>query len=145
LKTNVTAVFLTVQGALPLLRDRASIILNSSVAANAGFPGSGAYPASKAAVKAMAHSLASELAPRRIRVNCVVPGVIRTPVWNRGRSPEQGEARVKQMLKKVPFGEIGEAEDVANAVLFLASDESRYITSTEITIDGGFSGSYGAV
>jgi NAD(P)-dependent dehydrogenase (short-subunit alcohol dehydrogenase family) len=145
LKTNVTAVFLTVQGALPLLRDRASIILNSSVAANAGFPGSGAYPASKAAVKAMAHSLASELAPRRIRVNCVVPGVIRTPVWNRGRSPEQGEARVKQMLKKVPFGEIGEAEDVANAVLFLASDESRYITSTEITIDGGFSGSHAAV
>ena len=145
LKTNVTAVFLTVQGALPLLRDRASIILNSSVAANAGFPGSGAYPASKAAVKAMAHSLASELAPRRIRVNCVVPGVIRTPVWNRGRSPEQGEVRVKQMLKKVPFGETGEAEDVANAVLFLASDESRYITSTEITIDGGFSGSHGAV
>ncbi len=52
---------------------------------------------------------------------------------------------MKQMLKKVPFGEIGEAEDVANAVVFLASDESRYITSTEITIDGGFSGSYGAV
>ena len=145
LKTNVTAVFLTVQAALLLFRDRGSIILNSSIAANAGFPGSGVYPASKAAVKAMAHSLASELAPRRIRVNCVVPGVIRTPIWNRGRSPEQGEERVKQFLKKVPFGEIGEAEDVANAVLFLASDESRYITSTEIVVDGGFSGSHGAV
>jgi NAD(P)-dependent dehydrogenase (short-subunit alcohol dehydrogenase family) len=88
-KVNVTAVFLTVQAALPLMRDGGSIILNSSIAATAGVAGSGAYAGSKAAVKAMAHPFASELAPRGIRVNSVVPGIIRTPIWGRNSTQSQ--------------------------------------------------------
>ena len=88
-KINVTAVFLTVQAALPLMRDGGSIILNSSIAATAGVAGSGAYAGSKAAVKAMAHPFASELAPRGIRVNSVVPGIIRTPIWGRNSTQSQ--------------------------------------------------------
>jgi NAD(P)-dependent dehydrogenase (short-subunit alcohol dehydrogenase family) len=85
-KVNVTAAFLTVQTALPLMRDGGSIILNSSIAATAGVAGSGAYAGSKAA---MAHSFASELAPRGIRVNSVVPGIIRTPIWGRNSTQSQ--------------------------------------------------------
>jgi NAD(P)-dependent dehydrogenase (short-subunit alcohol dehydrogenase family) len=141
LKINVTAVFLTVQAALPLMRDGGSIILNSSIAATAGVAGSGAYAGSKAAVKAMAHSFASELAPRGIRVNSVVPGIIRTPIWGRNSTQEAGEARAEKLLAGVPFKRFGEAKDIANAVLFLASDESVYVHSTEIVVDGGLTGS----
>jgi NAD(P)-dependent dehydrogenase (short-subunit alcohol dehydrogenase family) len=143
LKVNVTGVFLTVQAALPLMRDGGSIILNSSIAATAGMAGSGAYAGSKAAVKAMAHSFASELAPRGIRVNSVVPGIIRTPIWGRNSTQEAGEARAEKLLVRVPFKRFGEADDIANAVLFLASDESAYVHSTEIIVDGGMTGSPG--
>jgi NAD(P)-dependent dehydrogenase (short-subunit alcohol dehydrogenase family) len=87
IRTNITAVFFTVQAAVPYLNDGASIILNGSVISVLGNPGYSAYAASKAGVRAMARVMASELSPRDIRVNVVSPGAIRTPIWNPARRP----------------------------------------------------------
>lgn len=141
LGTNVTGVFFTLQAALPHLRDGGALILNGSVHAVLGVPGYAAYAASKAAVRAMARCLASELAPRGIRVNVVVPGATRTPIWGR-IAPDAGaraalEARIAQ---DIPLGHLGDAEDVARAVLYLASDDARNVTATELVVDGGTTG-----
>jgi NAD(P)-dependent dehydrogenase (short-subunit alcohol dehydrogenase family) len=139
--TNLLGAFLTVQAAVPHLADGASIVLNGSVHAVLGVPGSSAYAASKAGVRAMARNLASELAPRRIRVNVVVPGGTRTPIWaNRAPTPEAFEKLEAAMSRSILLGRFAEADEIANAVLFLVSDESRYVTATEIVVDGGFTG-----
>jgi NAD(P)-dependent dehydrogenase (short-subunit alcohol dehydrogenase family) len=141
LRTNVTAAFLTVQAALPLLRAGASIILNSSVASEAGAPGSGAYAASKAAVRAMSRSLAGELSLRGIRVNVVTPGIIKTPIWGRNPStPEEQAVRAKRYQGGILMDRFGEADEVAKVVLFLASDDSSYVQAEEIIVDGGMLG-----
>lgn len=143
LKTNVTGVFFTVQGALPYLRDGASVVLNGSVVATLGPAGSAAYVASKGAVRAMARTLAAELSPKKIRVNVVVPGAINTPIWGRGATDaaRDGAAeRLKGYAGIVPLGRLGEAEDIAKAVLFLASSDSSYLQGTEIVVDGGTTG-----
>ncbi|WP_394840863.1 SDR family oxidoreductase [Pendulispora brunnea] len=134
---NVTAVFFTVQSALPLLRDGASIILNGSVIASLGSPGYAAYAASKGAVSSMARVLAAELSPRNIRVNVVVPGPIRTPIWARGRGEEGARAIEPYLASMVPLGRMGEAEELAKAVLFLASTDSSFVQGTELFVDGG--------
>src|SRR5580704_2796030 len=145
LRTNVTAVFLTVQAALKLMDAGASIILNGSMAATTGSSQSSAYAASKAGVRAMCRSLAGELSPRGIRVNAVVSGVIETPIWQRTAvPPEAAAARERRLQAMIPLNRVGRAEDIANAVLFLASDEAAYIQGTELVVDGGVLGSAGA-
>jgi NAD(P)-dependent dehydrogenase (short-subunit alcohol dehydrogenase family) len=106
---------------------------------------SSAYAASKAGVRAMCRSLAGELSPRGIRVNAVVPGVIETPIWGRTAvPPEAAAARERRLQAMIPLNRIGRAEDIASAVLFLASDEAAYIQGTELVVDGGVLGSAGA-
>lgn len=138
LATNLTAVFFTVQAAAPHLKDGGAIILNGSVHQVLGIPGASAYAASKGGVSAMNRVLASEFAPRGIRVNSVVPGATRTLIWTeRAATPEAMAALENRYSRSIPLGHFGEAVDIANAVLFLASDEARHVTGTEIVVDGG--------
>src|SRR5580692_3216039 len=135
LKTNITAVFFTVQAAVPHLNDGASIILNGSVISVLGNPG---YAASKAGVRAMARVMASELSPRGIRVNVVSPGGTSTPIWNRtAPTPDAVAALEARISKTIPLGRFGKPEEVAKTVLFLASDDASNIQGTEIFVDGG--------
>ncbi len=142
IRTNITAVFFTVQAAAPHLNDGASIILNGSVISVLGNPGYSAYAASKAGVRAMARVMASELSPRGIRVNVVAPGAARTPIWN-GAAPtaEAFAALEKRISRSTPLGRIGEADHIAKTVLFLASDDAAHVQSAEIFVDGGSTGS----
>ena len=142
LRTNITAVFFTVQAVAPYLNDGASIILNGSVISVLGNPGYAAYAASKAGVRAMARVMASELSPRRIRVNVVSPGAARTPIWN-GAAPtaEAFAALDKRISRSIPMGRLGEPEEIARTVLFLASDDASNIQAAEIFVDGGSTGS----
>lgn len=136
--TNVKGVFFTVQKALPLLRKGASIILNSSIAPRVGRPGHALYAASKAAVRTFARNFSSEFATRGIRVNVVSPGPVETPIWGRaGSDPSAVDEILKQVKAGVPLGRLGRPEEVAQAVLFLASDESSFMLGSEITVDGG--------
>jgi NAD(P)-dependent dehydrogenase (short-subunit alcohol dehydrogenase family) len=141
LAINVTGVFLTVQAALPHLNRGASVILNGSVHAVLGMPGFSAYAASKAAVRSMTRVLAAELAPRHIRVNQVTPGATRTPIWAVDPADAAGMAQLEASIaRSVPQARMGDAAELANAVLFLASDEAAYITAQEIVVDGGTTG-----
>lgn len=142
LRTNITGVFFTVQAALPHLNDGGSVILNGSVMSQLGSPGSSAYAASKAGVRGMSRVLAAELAPRNIRVNVVSPGATRTPIWNSSAPTEQAKAALDKRLSGIiPLGRLGEAEEIAKTVLFLASDDSSNVNSAEIFVDGGSNGS----
>lgn len=141
LRTNLTGVFLTVQAALPLMSAGAAIVLNGSVMRQLGTPGTAAYSASKAAVTGMAKVFAAELAPRGIRVNTVIPGATRTPIWTRGaRAGATIDEAEKMFSPLIPQGRLAEPEEVANAVLFLASDAASGITAAEIVVDGGLIG-----
>lgn len=135
--TNLTGVFFAVQAALPYLRDGGSVILIGSVHAKLGMPGWAAYAATKGAVSSMARVLASELAPRRIRVNVVSPGATRTPIWG---SPEALAFTEKRIARSTPLVRLSEAEEVAKAILYLASDDAANITAAELMIDGGATG-----
>jgi NAD(P)-dependent dehydrogenase (short-subunit alcohol dehydrogenase family) len=138
LRTNLTSVFFTVQGVLPLLKEGSSVILNGSVMRELGSPGSSAYSATKGAITSMAKVFTSELAPKGIRVNTVVPGATRTPIWSRGaRSGSTVDATEKALAPRIPMGRFAEAEELAQAVAFLASDESSGMTGAEIVVDGG--------
>ena len=142
ISTNLTGVFFTVQSALPYLNDNASIILNGSVISVLGNPGYAAYAASKAGVRGMARVLASELSPRGIRVNVVAPGATRTPIWKGAAPTEQAFAVLEgRIAQTTPLGRIGEVDHISKTVLFLASDDSAHVTSTEIFVDGGSTGS----
>lgn len=139
--TNLLGTFLTVQAALPHLQAGASIVLNGSVHAVLGMAGSSAYAASKAGVRAMARNLAAELAPRGIRVNALVPGATRTPIWSSRASTPEAMAHLEEAGSRgIPLGRFATADEIANAVLFLASDEASYVTATELIVDGGFTG-----
>ena len=133
--SNVKGVLFTVQKALPLMPDGASIILNASIYATKGFPEWSVYSATKAAVRSFARTWTSDLKDRRIRVNALSPGYTDTPPW---RSIEEAEQRMEMISKTVPFGRFGAADEIAQAVVFLASDDSSYITGTELFVDGGF-------
>jgi NAD(P)-dependent dehydrogenase (short-subunit alcohol dehydrogenase family) len=135
---NVKGLFFTVQKAMPLMRRGGAIILNASVAPRMGRRGASLYSGSKAAVRAFARNFSAELAPRGIRVNVVSPGSIETPLWSRNFSdPDLAQATRRQTAERVPLKRMGTAEEVAAAVLFLASDESSYIVGSEIVVDGG--------
>jgi NAD(P)-dependent dehydrogenase (short-subunit alcohol dehydrogenase family) len=141
IRTNLTAVFFTVQAAAAHLNEGASMILNGSVHAVMGVPGWSAYAASKAGVRAMTRNLASEFAPRGIRVNQVTPGGTRTPIWSPFAPTDQAMAALEQGISRaVPLGRLGKADEVAKAVLFLASDDASNVTGTEIVVDGGATG-----
>ena len=136
---NVKGMFFTVQKALPLFKDGGSIILNSSVSNVLGLPGFTAYAASKAAVRNFARGWALELKDRKIRVNCMSPGAIDTPALatTTGLSAEQAEQAVAQFTSQIPMGRRGMPNEIASAVVFLASDESSYITGIDLPVDGG--------
>ncbi|MGW3464447.1 SDR family oxidoreductase, partial [Streptomyces olivaceoviridis] len=136
--TNVRGVLFTVQKALPLLNDGASVILTGSTAASAGNEAFGVYGASKAAVRALARTWANELSGRGIRVNTVVPGPIATPGLDELAPGEEQAAELRrQLAATVPLGRMGRPEEVASAVLFLATAESSFVTGTELYVDGG--------
>jgi len=134
---NVKGLFFTVQKALPLLKDGASIILNASIATIKGFPGISVYSATKAAVRSFARTWTNELRERHIRVNAISPGNIDTPIFE---SWQQGEALIQmkqELAKNVPLGRLGDPDEIAKAVAFLASDEASYISGIELFVDGG--------
>ena len=135
---NVKGLLFTVQKALPLLPDGASIILNASIVASKGFSANSVYSATKAAVRSFARTWTTDLKDRRIRVNAVSPGSIDTPgLSDLLASSEVGEQRKKMISNTVPLGRFGTADEIAKAVVFLASDEASYITGTELFVDGG--------
>jgi NAD(P)-dependent dehydrogenase (short-subunit alcohol dehydrogenase family) len=135
---NVKGVFFTVQKALPLFKDGGSIILTSSVANVRGDAAFTAYAASKAAVRNFARGWTVELKDRKIRVNSMSPGPIDTPALeNAGLTAEQVKQAAAQFASEVPLGRRGKPEEVAAAVVFLASDESSYITGVDLAVDGG--------
>jgi NAD(P)-dependent dehydrogenase (short-subunit alcohol dehydrogenase family) len=136
---NVKGLLFTVQKALPLLPDGASIILNASIVASKGLPANSVYSATKAAVRSFARTWTTDLKDRRIRVNAVSPGPIDTPGLNDlVASTGAGEQRLKMISNTVPLGRLGTPNEIARAVVFLASDDSSYITGTELFVDGGF-------
>ena len=136
---NVKGVLFTVQKALPLLADGASIILNASIVASRGLPANSVYSATKAAVRSFARTWTSDLKERRIRVNAVSPGATDTPgLTDLLGSSETGAQRLKMLSASIPLGRLGTPDEIAKAVVFLASDDSSYITGTELFVDGGF-------
>ena len=136
--TNVKGTLFTVQKALPLLRDRASIILTGSTAGSKGTPSFSVYSASKAAIRNFARSWILDLAPRRIRVNVLAPGPPSTPgLHGLAHTQEQKQAFVAAMEAAVPLGRLGSPDELANAALFLASDESSFVNGSELFADGG--------
>jgi NAD(P)-dependent dehydrogenase (short-subunit alcohol dehydrogenase family) len=135
---NFRGAFFTVRAALPHLRPGGSVILMSSGSNKIGAPASPVYAASKAAVRSLARSLAADLVGRDVRVNALSPGFIDTPIFDRSRmhggEPEEFFARLEQMI---PMGRLGRPEEVAAAAVFLASDDSSYITGIELPVSGG--------
>lgn len=137
---HVKGPFFTIQKAAPRMASGSSIILTTSINNRIGMPMTHVYGATKAAARNLVRGLAGELGPRNIRVNAVSPGPIITDIGRTtGVSPEEGEKIVRYVLGKVPLGRFGEADELARAVLFLASDESSFVTGTEIVVDGGWS------
>src|SRR5437870_7008541 len=136
---NVKGLLFTVQKALPLMPDGASIILNASIVASKGLPANSVYSATKAAVRSFARTWTTDLKDRRIRVNAVSPGPIDTPgLSDLLASSETGQQRRAMISNMVPLGRFGTPDEIAKAVVFLASDDSSYITGTELFVDGGF-------
>ncbi len=136
---NVKGVLFTVQKSLPLLRDSGSIILNASIVASKGLSSNSVYSATKAAVRSFARTWTTDLKDRRIRVNAISPGPIDTPGLSELlASSETGEQRKKMISTTVPLGRFGRPEEIAKAVVFLASDDASYITGIELFVDGGF-------
>ncbi|MFL6208547.1 MAG: SDR family oxidoreductase [Pyrinomonadaceae bacterium] len=137
---NLKGAYFTIQKALPLLNDNASVILNTSVAAHVGLPSASVYSASKAALLSLARTLSADLLGRGIRVNAVSPGPISTPIFGRmGQAPDAIEGTQQQFAEQVPLKRLGQPEEIAKTVLFLASSDSSFLLGTEIIADGGLS------
>lgn len=137
LNRNVGGTTFTVQKMLPLLNRGASVVLAGSTAATVGTPAFGAYAASKAAIRSLGRTWAAELADRGIRVNTVVPGPIETPGLTELAPSGQEQALLDEMAGSTAMGRVGRPEEIANAVLFLASDASSFMTGSEVFVDGG--------
>jgi NAD(P)-dependent dehydrogenase (short-subunit alcohol dehydrogenase family) len=136
---NVKGLLFTVQKALPLMPDGASIILNASIAASKGLGANSVYSATKAAVRSFARVWTTDLKDRRIRVNAVSPGAIDTLGLSDPLAPAEAAGQPKIVISNMtPLGRFGTPDEIAKAVVFLASDDSSYITGTELFVDGGF-------
>lgn len=135
---NLKGAFFTAQKLVPMMNDGGSIVFVSSIVAHLGLAGSSAYSASKAGVLSLGKTLAVELAPRNIRVNTISPGPINTPIFEKiGMSPEALQEMAKQIVSTLPLKRFGEPKDIAQAALFLASNDSGFMTGSEVTVDGG--------
>jgi NAD(P)-dependent dehydrogenase (short-subunit alcohol dehydrogenase family) len=137
--TNLKGVFFSVQKALPLMSKGGAIVLTGSIGALKGIPTGSVYAASKAGLRALGRSFAAELVGRGIRVNVVSPGPIETPIIHRtgGLPPEAVPALREQMIANTPMKRMGAPEEVAEAVLFLASDGAGFVTGVDFLVDGG--------
>ena len=136
--TNVKGLLFTVQKALPLMPDGGSIILSASIVASKGLPANSVYSATKAAVRSFARTWTTDLKERRIRVNAVSPGPIETPgLSDLVASSGAGAERLRMLSNSVPLGRLGTPDEIAKTVVFLASDDSSYITGTVLFVDGG--------
>lgn len=138
---NVKGVVFTVQKALPLLPDGASVILNASIVASKGLPMNSVYSATKAALRSFARSWTTDLKNRRIRVNAISPGVIDTPGLAQlmaSAAPGTTDDRETLSMSNIPLGRGGTPDEIAKAVVFLASDDSSYVAGVELFVDGGF-------
>ena len=137
---NFKGIFFAVQRAESLLNPGASIVLNTSILDEMGMPGMSVYAASKAAVRSLVRSFAAELVDRSIRVNAVSPGPIDTPIYSKlGMLPESVQQMAAGLLEQVPMRRFGRPEEVARAVLFLASEDSSFVLGEELAVDGGWS------
>ena len=135
---NVKGLLFTVQKALPLLQDGGSIILNASNSTTKVVPEGSVYSATKAAIRSFARSWTLDLQARKIRVNAVSPGPTNTPLINNlGQTEEQSKQIVRSLVTTVPLGRLGDPDEIAKAVVFLASDDSSFITGIELFVDGG--------
>jgi NAD(P)-dependent dehydrogenase (short-subunit alcohol dehydrogenase family) len=135
---NVKGPYFLVQALLPVLANPASIVLNASINAHLGMPGSSIYAATKAAFLSMARTLSGELIGRGVRVNAVSPGPVRTPLHDRlGATPEENAAIGDSTKAQIPLGRYGHTKEIADAVVFFASDESGFALGTELILDGG--------
>ncbi|MBY8605432.1 MAG: SDR family oxidoreductase [Burkholderia sp.] len=137
---NVKGVVFTLQAVLPDLREGSSVILNTSFVAQTGKHGISLTAAAKAAVRSLARSWSYEFLDRKIRFNAIAPGAIDTPLLSRWGMPDEWvRDRKAAFAETIPVGRMGKAEDIANAALYLASDESSYVVGTELVVDGGAS------
>jgi NAD(P)-dependent dehydrogenase (short-subunit alcohol dehydrogenase family) len=135
---NVKGLLFTVQKALPLFADGGSIILNASIASIKGMEAFSVYSATKAAVRSFARSWTTDLRRRKIRVNAISPGYTETPIFGKaGLTREQIDEFKANAIASVPMGRMGTPDEVANAAVFLASDDSSYVTGIELCVDGG--------
>ena len=135
---NVKGTLFTVQKALPLMPDGGSIVMNGSMVSMKGWPAFGVYAATKAALRSFARTWSVDLKSRKIRVNVVSPGTVITPGYkNAGLSDEQIAKIEAEAAAATPLGRVGTPEEIAKAVVFLASDESSYVTGIELFVDGG--------
>lgn len=135
---NFKGLFFNIQKASPLLNEGASIIINSSIADQKGFPNSSVYGATKAAVRNLARTLSTEFLERKIRVNALAPGPIDTPIFEKVGVPAEEVPGMKASFgDQNPMKRMGSSHEVATAALFLASDDSSYITGIDLTVDGG--------
>ncbi|AIY39518.1 3-oxoacyl-[acyl-carrier protein] reductase [Collimonas arenae] len=136
---NVKGTLFTVQAALPLMPAGSAIVITGSIASIQGTPAFGVYAATKAALRSFARTWASDLKGRDIRVNVVAPGTVVTPAYKTelNMSDEQIDALCREVAQMTPLGRIGNADEIAKAVSFLASDDASYITGTEMFVDGG--------
>ncbi|MGC2681088.1 MAG: glucose 1-dehydrogenase [Candidatus Nitrosopolaris sp.] len=134
---NVKGLLFTVQKALPIFQDGGSIILTASVNASTGFEATSVYSATKAAVRSFARCWTVDLKHRKIRVNAISPGPIDTPMTRSMVKGESGEQLKNKLLSTMPLGRMGHPDEIAKAVLFLASDDSSFVTGIELFVDGG--------
>jgi NAD(P)-dependent dehydrogenase (short-subunit alcohol dehydrogenase family) len=136
--TNVKGLFFTVQKAAPLFNQGAAVVLNASINAHKGMPGSSVYGASKAAVVNLAKTLSADLLQRGVRVNVVSPGPIETPIFEKmGLADDQLAQTREWIISQVPLKRFGHPDDIANAVLYLSSPASAFVVGTELIVDGG--------